>query len=539
MQSADSERDDLEPGADDSSGQASAAKQLVVGSGIFSVGILGSKLFAVVREMLVQRRFGPGLTQDAYIVAENGPRLASALLTDLQRSCTVPVLGRHLVSNDSERFARVLVWSTLFTALTLLAATLAVVVFADPLTAALARGYDAAERAEVSGLLRVLVFMLLVEGVAGMATAGWLASRNYAVPGLAQLIPNAIVVAYLLVWGAERGIEGYAWANLAGSTAIGLVVTAPFLWKLPLVRTLTAGPPREDLKRILGLAWPILIPALMGPVVLTSERSLATMLEPGALSCLRAAQTVVDAPVGTLVAAIGTVLLPVLAHQAATRGEAVFRERVATVARVVLIMVTPAVVLVASHASVLVRGLYEWGKFSPQHTIVTADIARVLAWGSLLAALASVMRQAFVALENTRTPSAVQVLSQSSHLLAMNGLFGRFGLWALVGSRLVAPAVSFTCLNLLLGRRLGRASFRGSLSFFARLAFCAAVMVGAAWAAGLVMRHPGPAVGRMGEIAWMVGTLAVCLPAYVVAARLLHPAEFEAIRSRLSRRRAE
>jgi len=72
------------------------ARELLLGSGIYTVGILVGRLLGAYRDILVQKRFGPAIEQDAFILAESIPRQASAQLTDLERSATVPVLGSLL-----------------------------------------------------------------------------------------------------------------------------------------------------------------------------------------------------------------------------------------------------------------------------------------------------------------------------------------------------------------------------------------------------------------------------------------------------------
>lgn len=507
-------------------------RELLAGSAILSLGILASKLLGALRQVLVQSVFGPGFAQDAYLVAENVPRRASAVLTDLQRSCTVSVIGRHLAAGDHRRAWAVQWWAMLFAGALVVIAVGAVQALSNPVAAVLAQGYDAGERRTVAHLLRILMLLLLVEGVAGVATAGWLARRSFLIAGVALVIPNAVVVGALLALGRSQGITGYAWSNVAGSVLYAAAMTVPFAVLVARCGAMRCAPPWADLRIVVGLAAPLVLPAVVGPLAVAVEGSYATALPSGTISWLRAAQVVIEAPLGTLVAAVGTVLLPILAHQAAGRDGTEYRSRVHQVMRLVVLLVTPATLLVVLYAEPLVRVLFERGEFGPTDTAATVPLVRVLAWGSLLAAVGDVFGQAFLALQDARTPSFVEAAAQAGRIAQNAALFRYGGLTALLAGRIAARGAVLIALLALLRKRLGAGPARESLSFAVRLVAANAAM---AAVATLLMRLSPLGDGAAADAAGLLVGVLVCCAVYAVAVRALHPADWSAVSQRFRR----
>lgn len=512
-------------------GPRSPARELLIGSGAYTAGILVSKLLGAVRQVLVQDRFGPGLEQDAFLVAESLPRAASAQLTDLQRSCTVPVLGKMLAEGTERSAWRLQAWAMALTGLVLLLTAGLVAVFPGPLATLMSPvGYTATDEALVGRLLRLLIIGLAIEGTAGLATAGWLARRRYVLPGLAHVIPNLVVVAALVYGGTATTIDSYAGSAVEGSLFFALVVGVPFAAVIKLPRVLGWPPPWRDLRHVLRLAGPLAVPAVLAPIAAAIERSYAASLQEGTLSCLRTAQTALEGPLGTLVAAMSTVLLPVLAHQAA-RGREGFRERVNSVLRLVLLVTTPAVVLTVIYAEPFVRVLFQHGRFTATDTELTSQLVRILAWSWLMAGAQGVFRQAYLAVEEARTVSLVAVVSLAVSVLTYVLLFPSLGLSAILIGEIAGPVSSLALLAWVFGRRLGTASGGRFLAFLLRLAAVAAVVCGLALALG--PRAGTHAEGALRDAGHALLSGAACLAVYIPLTRLLFPEEYGAITRRL------
>ncbi len=512
------------------------ARELLLGSGIYTVGILVGRLLGAYRDILVQKRFGPAIEQDAFLLAESIPRQASAQLTDLERSATVPVLGSLLAKGEADRAWRIQAWAIAFVGLGLILAGGAVALFPRPFAELLApHSYGEPETALVAELLGTLVLTLIIEGIAGLATAGWLARGKYALPGLAHIIPNAVVVAFLIYGGSTITIQQYARGEVAGGAGFALAVLVPFAFAIRLTRRLGWPPPWEDLGHVLKFAAPLAIPAILGPVAVSIQRAYTGSLEEGVLSCYRVAQVTVQGPLGTIVAAMSTVLLPVLAHQA-TRGRREYRARVQEVLRLVLLIATPAVALTALHAPALVRVLFERGAFDHSDTLLTSAIVRVLAWQMLLAAASGLYAQAYLAIQDSLMVSLVRVLGTLASTVAYVSLFRWLGLNAIMGGEILAPALSLALFVAWAPRRLAGDRPGSLLGFLLALAGANGAMTLATLALPRVWPAPEPPASLAANGAWLAAQILVGLAVYALCARLMMPSEWRAMSERIRRR---
>lgn len=512
------------------------ARELLVGSGIYTVGILVGRLLGAYRDILMQKRFGPSIEQDAFLLAESIPRQASAQLTDLERSATVPMLGALLAEGQEDRAWRIQTWAIAVVGLALVLGGGVVAAFPRPFAALLVpHTYGEAETDLVARLLGTLILTLIIEGVAGLATAGWLARGNYALPGLAHIVPNAVVVSVLIYGGASITIEQYARGEVAGGAGFALVVLVPFLVATRVLRRLGGPPPWADLVHILKFAAPLTIPAVLGPLTVSVQRAYTGSLEEGVLSCYRVAQVTVQGPLGTIVAAMSTVLLPILARQAA-RGRRGYRGRVQEVLRLVLLIATPAVVLTAVYAPVLVGLLFERGAFAHADTLVTSAIVRVLVWQMLLAAASGVYAQAYLAIEDSRMVSFVRVVGYLGSTAVYVLLFHTLGLSAILAGELLAPALSLGLLMAWAPRRLTGDPPSPAGRFAIALVVANAAMALVALGLVRLWPAPGPPASLPATGSWLFAQALVGVVAYLLLARLLMPGEWHSLSARVRRR---
>jgi putative peptidoglycan lipid II flippase len=199
--------------------------------------------------------------------------------------------------------------------------------------------------------------------------------------------------------------------------AVGLVVgaLAQFLLQAGgLAPFWRAYRPRIDLsdpavRRILALAGTVatgLVVTIIGQLI---DRNLAASLPEGSLSAMDYATRVIQFPLGIVGLAVSFAILPTLsqfdpADEAGLEG---YREALVFGLKLVLMLMLPAFVVLATLSYPLIGLIFERGAFNPTNTQLTADIFRFYSPMLPLTGIDYLLINAFYARQNVRTPVIV------------------------------------------------------------------------------------------------------------------------------------
>jgi putative peptidoglycan lipid II flippase len=155
---------------------------------------------------------------------------------------------------------------------------------------------------------------------------------------------------------------------------------------------------------------------------------------PAALATMQYATTLIQFPLGLLAAAIALAVLPTLSRQSAAADDVAFRQTLAMGIKVLLLLVTPATVGLATLAGPITALLFERGAFGAADTHATAQARWFYLPGLPAIAIAQLLIFAFYARKNTLIPSLAQGAAIGLYLLtALALLWGtRLGFLGLV-----------------------------------------------------------------------------------------------------------
>ena len=445
---------------------------------IWSASILLSRLVGLVREAVIGRTIGAGAEADVYWAAFVLPDFLNYLLAGGALSIVfVPIFGAHLARGDEPAARRA--FSAVATAVALLcaAATAGLWLAAPALAGLVAPGFDAAQRAELVHLSRIVLPAQVFHVLGGLYSAALQARDRHAVPALAPLVYTLCVIAGGLLGGAEAGARGFAWGVLAGS-ALG-----PFL--MPLAASLREGlawswrwaPRDRDLRAYVVRSLPIMLGFSIVVVDDWYLRREGTLVGPGAASALTYAKTLIKVPIGVFGLAAGVAAYPALARLAAEGRRAELATTLASALKVTLLLAC------AAHAALGVAGedavalVYGRRKLDPAEIAQVAEALRWAALGLSAWAVQPLVARGFYSLGNTWLPALLGTLVAGLAYPLYLGLRTSDGTRGLAIASSVAIAAYVGSLALLLARRLGVAGrVPAALAYLARAA--AAVALG-------------------------------------------------------------
>lgn len=375
---------------------------------VWAFAFLASATLGIIRQVLLNARFGLGPEAAAYYAAFRLPELISVLVAGgALTGALVPVLLRAERDGGAARVTRVV-----NLALTALLVGFAPICVAAALAApafvryVLAPGFDPATQALTAALTRLMLLeVLLVIGEAALVAL--LVSRNQVLlPALAVAVRNITLIAGILLAFAVPAVGVYGPTLGAILDALlQLVILVPGLRRRDYRPQFTWAPGDRDLRAAATLLWPSAVGSLAnygGLIVDTAFASRTGVV--AALGALVNATLLIGLPIRLLGIAAGQALLPE-ATALGLRGDQQTLRRI--LARTLLVAcglaVLAALALIALGRPVIAL-LFERGAFDAAAGDLTYRMLMVYAFGLPAYVATEVAARGLLARYDARTP---------------------------------------------------------------------------------------------------------------------------------------
>jgi len=529
-------------------------------SSVMAVGTVISRITGVLRTTALAAALGSlGVLADSYNTANTLPNIIYIMLVGgALNAVFIPQLVRHMKddADDGTAYAdRLLTLS----AMALLVITV-LAVLAAPWIARLYAGpaYSTRQLEVLTAFAYLCLPQILFYGLYALYSQVLNARGHFAAPMFAPIINNAVVIAGCVAFLAVSTtpsiatITGRQIALLGTATTLGVVLQAVSLTPV-MARSGYRFRPRLDLRgqglgTAVGLAkWTIFF-VLVNQVAFLVITKLAN--QAGAVaeqagtkgagsSAYANAQLMFVLPHSIITVSVITALMPRMSRAAASGDLAAVRRDLAQGMRLVSAMLVPAGILLALLGPRVAQLLLGYGNTSDPAARLVGQVLQGFSVGILAYSLSYVLLRGFYALEDTRTPALVNILTQAVNIGVGYALYRALppqrAVAGLALGYAVSAIVSTVVLWLILRPRLGGLDTFLTVRTLVRLALAgvAAAVVGAA---AMVALGTVTGPGKTGALVVVVVVSLAVVGVFVVVARRLRVSEMAAAVEIVSRR---
>lgn len=332
----------------------------------------------------------------------------------------IPVYTAYLVHRAKEESQELVDVAFTLASSVLMVLTILGMVFSPQIVAVLAPGFKDPKQVELTILMTRIVFpYLFFIGLVALAMGILNAHRHFAAPALAPTLLNLsmIACAFFLFRRLTQPIVSLAIGVFFGGV-IQLAFQLPFLIKKGVMFRFNFHFLHPAIKRICILMVPALLGVAVAQINVFVGQILASFLLEGSISFLYYAYRLIEFPLGIFVIALGTAVLPSFSQLVSEGKMEEFRDAISFSVRLVIFVAVPAMVGLIVLRKPIIHLLFQHGAFDYQDTRLTAQA--LLYYGIGLWAIAGVriLVPAFYAVQDTKTPVKMAVVS----LLANVGL---------------------------------------------------------------------------------------------------------------------
>jgi putative peptidoglycan lipid II flippase len=501
-------------------------------AGVVGAATLLSRILGFVRDLVLAWFFGAGLAADAFFVAFRLPNLLRRLFAEGSLTISFIPVFTECLFKEGRKEAFTLARSAWWILAMVLAAVSVIGVLLSPVIVKIvAPGFvSSPEKFNLTVLLtRVMFPYIFFIGLVALSMGILNALDHFAAPALAPVLLNLAMIGAVLLMSPhlEKPTVGLAIGVIVGG-ALQLSLQIPVMIRKGFHPLLRSPLYHKAIKRIGLLMAPAVFGAAVYQINILIGTLLATLLPEGSVSYLYYADRLVQFPLGIFAIALATAVLPSLSRQAAAGDVEGLRASFSYAIRVVFFITIPAMTGLIILREPIVRLLFERGAFDPVTTRLTAEALLYYAVGLWAFSGVRIVVAAFYALQDTKTPVVMAVISLVVNVVLSLLLMGpmRHGGLALATS--LASGVNFILLVRALRKRLGRIGGRDIVPSIFKATACAAVMgtvigVATLWAA------PKCGLSLWYLALWVMGSVAVGCVLYACCARLLRCQELGAM----------
>jgi putative peptidoglycan lipid II flippase len=461
---------------------------------------LASTILGFVREVVYAKFYGTSWELDAFLAASVVPVILFGVFNGALVTALVPLFSDY-INTDREDEAWHLASTVIVTLLVVLGACAA-------LGALLAPAYvpDIARFAPkhvhtAIEMTRWLMPTIVATSIAGVIGALLNAYHRFGAAALQGVVANVCIIAG--VWFAQPHYGAYALVfGALGGAFVSLLALLPTFFSLSRWR-FALDLRHPGLIRLFHVLGPIAIGSAAGQIALFFDRYFASQMNEGTIAGMNFAVKVVGFPQQLFVTAIATVIFPLFASQFAVKNRAAMKKSVATGLQMVIFLTLPSAWGLCMLAGPIVQTLFERGAFTPQATVLCAQLLPYAAAGLVALAANVVLSRCLYACGAVRVSIVISVLTVGLNVVLSLIWKGPLGARGLLLANAVSQTLQTVAFVVIAWRALGGFPLRTVTVSLLKVGACSAVMAFALAAVQITRTPPAPStiarVSNLGE----------------------------------------
>jgi putative peptidoglycan lipid II flippase len=393
--------------------------RVIKAAGVVGAATFASRILGFLRDAVIAWFLGAGFSSDAFIAAFRIPNLMRRLFAEGSLSSAfIPVFTEYLVNRgQSEAFCLARSAFRLLSVV-LIVVTVGGMALSPWIVRIVAPGFIAEKLSLTVTLTRLMFPYLFFVGLVALCMGILNVLGHFAAPAFAPALLNlAIIGSVLFISPAlDTPVFGLAFGVLIGGL-LQLVLQLPVLIRKGFHFWKKAKLMHAGLKRVGTLLPPIILGGAVYQINIVVGTLLGSLLAEGSVTYLYFADRLVQFPLGIFAIAAATAVLPSLSRQAATRKFDDLRNTFAQALKLVFFISIPAMVGLILLREPIVALLFQRGEFDAAATQLTAQALLYYSLGLGAFSAVKIVTTTFFALQDTRTPVLMAVISILANII--------------------------------------------------------------------------------------------------------------------------
>jgi putative peptidoglycan lipid II flippase len=479
-------------------------------AGVVGSATLLSRMFGFIRDVVIAWFFGAGLVSDAFFVAFRIPNLLRRLFAEGSLSAAfIPVFTEYLTKRGKDEAFRMARSAIRLLSVFLVATAITGILLSPVIIRLIAPGFVASpEKYSLTVLLTRIMFpYIFFIGLVALCMGILNVLGHFAAPALAPVFLNISIIGsvFLIAPHMADPVTGIAIGVLIGGF-LQLALQVPFLIKKGFYFWQKTNMYHPGLKKVGLLMVPIIFGSAVYQINILVGTLLASLLAQGSVSYLYYADRLVQFPLGIFAIAMATAVLPTLSRQAAGKDLQAVRDTFSYAMKMVFFITIPSMVGLIVLREPIVALLFKRGEFDLETTRLTAYALLYYSIGLWAFSAVRIVVATFYALQDTKTPVRMAIVSVCANVILGVILMGPMGHGGLALSTSLASILNLGLLVWALRTKLGALGLKSITESACKTIVCSGMMGAVVWATAVLIIPPedgtlsGLFFGLMGSI---------------------------------------
>lgn len=436
----------------------SSSPSRTIGGAALLIALSGivSRILGFLRDRILASQFGAGDTLDAYYAAFRIPDFIYSMLVLGSLSAAFIPVFTGLMSEKKKAEA----WRLTSGILHLMLFSLGIfslggIIFAPWLVHLMVPGFSEEKQVLVVALTRIMLLSPIFLAISAVFGGVLVSFKQFIAYSLAPILYNVGIIFGAILIAPFLGERGLAWGVVLGSF-LHMLVQYPSLrrsgfryqlhflnaWKDASVRRVT----KLMIPRSLGMGV-----SQLGLLVATF---FASTLASGSLAVFTLANNIQSVPLGLFGIAFSLAVFPSFSLLIAEKKGKTFFMVLAQTAQRILFFVLPLSIFMIIFRAQFVRVILGAGSFNWEDTIMTFEVLKFLSISLFAQSLIPLFARAFFALQNTKTPLYIALISEAVHIILIPILLPEYAVLGLAIAFSVGSVLNIVLLYMALRKQI-------------------------------------------------------------------------------------
>ncbi len=386
------------------------SKTLTGAALVLGFASLLSRVVGVVRDRILAHQFGAGVELDIYTAAFRIPDFIYNLLIVGALSAGFIPLFLEIYNKDKKKAweftSRVLNITLIFVGIL----SLIFYFFTPEILTFLLPGFSEQERIRTAELTRVMLLSPVLLGLSAVVSSVLQSIRSFFIYSLAPILYNIGIILGAIFFVPHFGLMGLAYGVIIGAF-FHFLIQIPVLLKAGFHYSPKISLTDTNIKKLSRTMIPRTLTLASVQVTTLFITSFASLLGAGSIAVFNFANNIYSLPVGIIGVSFAIAVFPTLSEYAATKDLEGFRTQLSLTIRQILFFIVPLTILFILLRAQIVRVLLGTGQFNWENTIATATTVGLFSISLFSQCLLALFNRAFYALQNTKTPLYIALVS--------------------------------------------------------------------------------------------------------------------------------
>ncbi|HNW09196.1 MAG TPA: murein biosynthesis integral membrane protein MurJ [bacterium] len=385
---------------------------------------LVSRLLGVFRDRILASHFGAGDTLDIYYAAFRLPDLVYNLVVLGAISAgLIPVFTSLLAEASPLNRKKQEAWRLINSVLNFIIIGLLLIcglffVFAEQIIPLITPGFSAEKLALVVSLSRIMFLSPVLLGISAVLGSILQSFKQFFVYSLAPIFYNIGIIVGAIYLVDEWGLYGLAWGVVFGAL-LHLLIQLPTVFSSGYRYRPILNWRDKNVLRVGRMTIPRTMTLVLNQLNILLVTMMASTLAAGSLAIFNLANNLQSFPLGIFGVSFAVAALPTLSVLAVKKDLGDFVVALSSTFRQILFLIVPVSVLFYVLRAQIVRVILGAGEFGWLDTRLTAASLAIFALSLFAQSVLPLLIRAFYALQNSKTPFYLGLVSLAVNLIAL------------------------------------------------------------------------------------------------------------------------